>query len=255
MQNCLKKLIIDYVEKYQQEKRTQTYWGEPLVAFADARDKGFLELKEIVGPTHALPQDFLAGAKTVIAYFLPFAKNILVSNAEGAYSSREWAVAYIETNRLIFDLNQHIHKVCGQMGFQSSLIPATHNFDEEKLISDWSHRHVAYLAGLGKFGLNNMLITAKGSGGRIGSVVTDLEVEPTPRDTQEYCLYKVKGTCKQCVRQCVGKALTVGSFDRKKCYEVLLKNDRRNPDLGLADVCGKCIVNLPCTFTNPVKSS
>lgn len=249
----MKKLIIDYVKGYQQEKGTQTRWGEPLIAFADANDKRFQELKEIVSPTHALPQDFLPAARTVIAYFLPFEKSILVSNIKGEYSSKEWAVAYIETNQLISELNNQIKTECAKLGYQSTIIPATHNFDEERLISDWSHRHVAYIAGLGKFGLNNMLITAKGCGGRVGSVVTDREIIPTPIETGEYCLYKAKGTCKQCVQRCVGDALKIDSFDRKKCYGILLANDRRNPDLGLVDVCGKCVVNLPCTFVNPVK--
>jgi hypothetical protein len=45
--------------------------------------------------------------------------------------------------------------------FRSVILPPTHNFDEKKLISDWSHKHIGFIAGLGKFGLHQMLITKK----------------------------------------------------------------------------------------------
>ncbi|NLI92314.1 MAG: epoxyqueuosine reductase [Peptococcaceae bacterium] len=253
MKNILRQIIAEEIKSFPLREGVQTRWGEPLIGFADACDRRFLELKTIVSPSHALPQDILPGARTVIAYFIPFENKIARSNFEGQYSSREWAVAYIETNQLIAGINERIYQACSELGYQSSIIPATHNFDQERLISDWSHRHVAYLAGLGKFGLNNMLITAKGCCGRIGSVVTNIMIEPDPVTDNEYCLYKAKGTCKKCIERCAGKALQIDHFDRKKCYGILLENDKRFPDLGLADVCGKCVVNLPCTFTNPVK--
>lgn len=254
MQKEIINLITDYVESYPQKKKVQTRWGQPLVAFASASDPGFMEIREKVNHTHALPQDFMPDAKTVITYFLPFERSIVDSNADGYYSSREWAVAYAETNRLIHDLNSYIADELPGMGGASNIIPATHNFDKERLMSDWSHRHVAYIAGLGRFGLHNLMITAKGCAGRLGSVITNLEIPPTPRGREENCLYKAKGTCKKCVERCVTKALTAGSFDRHKCYELLLVNADRHPDLGLADACGKCAVNLPCTFTNPVRT-
>ena len=55
----------------------------------------------------------------------------------------------------------------------------------KNLISDWSHRHVAVIAGLGKFGLNNMLITDNGCCGRVGSFITDLKIEPTKRKMEK----------------------------------------------------------------------
>jgi epoxyqueuosine reductase QueG len=255
MQNHIQKLITDYVQKYQMQKDLLTSWREPLIAFAAADDQRFLELKKSVSATHALPEDFMADAGTVIAYFLPFEKSILDSNVEGQYSSREWVLAYLETNQLIADLNHYLNEECTKLGYKSSIIPATHNFDQERLISDWSHRHVAYIAGLGKFGLNKMLITAKGCGGRIGSVVTNMKIEPTLPDPGEYCLYKAKGTCQRCVQRCVGGALKADTFDRKRCYEMLMTNDQHNPHLSFADVCGKCMVNLPCTYANPLNSN
>ena len=69
-------LIQDYVNNYTQLNNTQTVWKDPLFAFADAWDPGFIELKLQVGPAHLMPHDLLPGAKSVICYFLPFASTI-----------------------------------------------------------------------------------------------------------------------------------------------------------------------------------
>ncbi|WP_018248384.1 epoxyqueuosine reductase [Orenia marismortui] len=253
MKQKLKKLIKEYVKDYPAHKEVETEWREPIIKFADANDQGFIKLKEIIGPTHALPQDFLTDAQSVIAYFIPFDQAVVNSNIEGRYSSKAWAKAYIESNDLISNLNKCIKQKLDSLNYKSTIIPATHNFDQESLISDWSHRHVAYLAGVGKFGLNNMLITTKGCCGRVGSIVSNLKIEPSKRDDKEYCLYYSSGVCKKCVQRCVNDALKVDSFDRHKCYEILLANDKLHADLGLTDVCGKCCVNLPCSFSDPVR--
>jgi hypothetical protein len=117
----------------------------------------------------------------VIAYFLPFDPAIPRSNHRGTFSSEAWAVAYIETNRLIAGINERINGLLEHAGFRGTRLPATHNFDEEQLMSDWSHKHVAYIAGIGSFGHHHMLITDKGCCGRLGSVVTDAAIVPTPR--------------------------------------------------------------------------
>jgi len=247
------KMIKDFVDSYPAERKIGSIWKEPLVGFESAQDPGFLALKKAVSPSHALPQDFLQGAETVIAYFLPFAERIAESNIDGASASKEWAEAYIETNKMIFDLNSYLKAQFAQLGYASVIIPATHNFDEKRLMSDWSHRHVAAIAGLGTFGLNNMLITDKGCCGRIGSLITDIPLTLPKIDAEERCLYKYNSSCGKCVERCENNALTLASFDRHKCYEACLHNSKVHEALGFADVCGKCLVNLPCSFTNPVK--
>ncbi|SNS11225.1 Epoxyqueuosine reductase QueG (queuosine biosynthesis) [Anaerovirgula multivorans] len=251
MKEKIEKYIKEFVKKYPEVKGTETRWKEPLIAYADAKNPMFLELKKIVVPTHGIPTDFLQDAKTVITYFLPFEGEVVKSNIKGKESSRTWGMAYIETNRLILDLNTYLHEKIQELGYQSTIIPATHNFDVETLISEWSHRHVAYIAGLGKFGLNNMFITEKGCCGRVGSIVTNIKIEATEVKEEEYCLYKTKAICKKCVEGCINGALTVDGYDRHKCYEMCLHNDEYLGDIGVTDVCGKCMVGVPCSFRNP----
>jgi epoxyqueuosine reductase QueG len=245
--------IINFVDHYQRYEDVETKWLEPLVGFADAHDTLFSELHSAVGPKHALPDDLLNGAQSVIAYFLPFEKNIASGNRGNYYASRQWALAYIETNRLITAINEYLAGVLKKDGVKSAILPPTHNFDKQKLISDWSHRHVACIAGLGKFGLHNLLITDKGCCGRLGSLITDAACIPTKRPEREYCLYKQDGTCTACVKNCVAGALKEDSFDRHQCYDLLCKNEKIHEQYGKADACGKCICVVPCSFVNPVK--
>ncbi|SCY30990.1 epoxyqueuosine reductase [Alkaliphilus peptidifermentans] len=253
MKMQLENYVKEYVKDYPDKKGTKTRWEEPLIAFANASDEKFKKLKEVVTPKHGLPQDFLLDAKTVIAYFLPFENNVIESNIAGKESSETWGIAYIETNQLIHDLNSYIYATLKELGYESTIIPATHNFDEEKLVSQWSHRHIAYIAGLGKFGLNNMLITEKGSCGRVGSIVTNLMIEATEFVEEEFCLYRAMGSCKKCITACVNGSLQVDQYNRHKCYEMCLYNDKNLKNIGVADVCGKCTVGLPCSLKNPIK--
>ncbi len=249
----LEREIVGFVKDYPGRTSIETRWQKPLVAFASVDDPLFLKLEEWVRPSHATPRDLLPSAKTVIAYFLPFDKRIQKENAgEKIYPSRSWAIAYIETNRLIRDLNEHLKAFLEKAGHPTVYTPATHNYDPAVLLSDWSHRHIAYIAGLGRFGANNWLITEKGCCGRLGTFVTEAPFSPTPRPEQEYCLRKAGYRCLACVEKCTYSALFNDHFDRHACNRQLLKNEARFSDLGTADACGKCGCGLPCSTRNPV---
>jgi len=251
MEKTIEKVIIDFVAA--REQGSDYGWKNPLVAYARADDPLFETLKEVASPTHVLPQDFLKEAQTVITYFIPFRDEIVKSNKSGRFASRSWAVTYIETNKLIAKVNEHLQEFLISHGYKAVFVPATHNFNETTLLSDWSHRSAAYIAGLGTFGVNHMLITESGCGGRIGSLITDLQLAPTPRPTTEYCLHKADGSCGRCAKKCVNHALAIDSLDKHKCYEMCLINADRLSDLvSIADVCGKCLVGVPCSSAIPV---
>ncbi|MFB3887876.1 MAG: epoxyqueuosine reductase [Candidatus Bathyarchaeia archaeon] len=247
--------IKGYVKACRSKVPTATSWEEPLVAFADAQDPLFPRLKQLVDAQHFLPADLQADAKTVVSYFLPFTRETTLSNARGRGASEQWAKSYVETNQLITNLSKAICEMLEQHGFRGAVTLPTHNFDEEKLVSNWSQKHVAYIAGLGTFGLHSMIITEKGCCGRLGSIVTNAEITPTQRSAKEFCLFKLDGSCGACVKKCRPKALKADSLDKRACYEECLTNARKYAALGLADVCGKCVVNVPCSFTNPSRAA
>jgi epoxyqueuosine reductase QueG len=277
---AVRALVITIVHD-EEIKTALSFWRDPLVsAFPVCSDTGsplnFTKsgswLKEAVSSTHLLPGDVLPGAKSIIAFFIPFTERVAEGNREGESASAEWALCYIRTNELIAKINNGLETLFAREGLKTGKIPATHNFDEERLVSDWSHRHIAYLAGLGTFGLNNMLITQKGCCGRFGSIVTEWpyyappgtgqQLSKTGAVPEEKCLFKRNGSCRLCIKRCPAGAYTLKAgdsrenpnilqFDRKRCYSLCLKNAEKHKNLGYADVCGKCLTGLPCSVKAP----
>jgi epoxyqueuosine reductase QueG len=252
MKAWIHQTILDTIALFGQTPGVRTAWKDPLVAYADAADLLFMRLKEVVTPTHATPQELLSGAQTVIVYFLPFDESVGRSNRGDLPASLDWAKAYIETNQLIVAVNRRLAEGLEQQGYASVVLPPTHNFDQKELVSEWSHKHIGYIAGLGKFGLHRMLITENGCSGRLGSLVTRARLSPTPRSPEEACLYNYDKSCVACVKRCPVGALTESGYDRHACYAVCLQNAKTYESEGLADVCGKCASVVPCSFQDPV---
>lgn len=186
----------------------------------------------------------------VISYFIPFKKEVAQTNVKVAdnLASVEWSEAYNTTNTMMAQLNDYLAEEIIKRG-GCAAAPSGIKFSEEILKSNWSQRHLAYAAGLGTFGINNMLISAEGCCGRYNSIVADIPVEPDRHQEEENCLYKSRGLCKKCVENCFSGALTVNGFDRFKCYEECKKNLEKYG----ADVCGKCDIDIPCAFGVPGK--
>lgn len=250
IEQAIKSFVIEYKEK----NNTVTQWREPLVGFADCSNELFYKYKHMIDENYLLPQDILPEAKTAVAYFIPFTEELVKTNYGGSIPSRDWAVAYVETNKLLNDLGEYLIEELGKIGVKANMARfSSPGFNTDKVISYWSHRHVAYAAGLGSFGINNMLITDKGCCGRFGSIVINYYIKPNDILRDEACLYKINGTCKKCVEACPSKALTTEGFDRHKCYELLLEYDKMFNDMELSEVCGKCLAMVPCSFKNPNK--
>jgi epoxyqueuosine reductase QueG len=255
MKELIREEIAALVERRHGERRTATRWLAPVVGFAAADDPLFERSKQAVSPTHALPTDLLAGARTVVVWFVPFEHSVASSNIPGSTASREWATAYVETNVLLAAIGARVSELLEAAGYAASAPAPTHQFDRTRLVSDWSHRHAAVAAGLGSFGHHNMLITRAGCCGRLGSLVTTLEIERDPRSSSESCLHRNGAGCLRCVGRCVNDALHADGFDRFRCYQMCLRNGEVHRGLGTTDVCGKCLAGVPCSFTDPVAAA
>lgn len=258
MKNYLTCQIKTFLREY--ETKASTKWGDPLVGFADAEK--VKKLTSIVSPSHGVPEDAVKEPTIVIAYFIPFLKEMAQTNEEKGLASPQWAQSYEETNAMFVKLNEFLIENLKQKGIQAAVSPEAGSFDREKLISNWSQRHIAYLAGLGSFGLNNMLITKSGCCGRISTIVTNLDVSPDEPVKEEFCIYKRTGKCGLCADRCPSGALTRDGYDRHKCYAVCLENAKVHNSYGNSyasqsggeiqetgsEVCGKCVAGMPCAF-------
>jgi epoxyqueuosine reductase len=232
---------------------TATAYRQPLVGFAAADDERFAELRRVAEPSHLLPADLLPGARSVVSFFLPFAPWVVEANARHRTKvAREWAVAYVETNALIGRITAHLVEALASQGVRAAAEPATHNFDTVSLVSRWSHKSVAVIAGLGSFGLHQMVITDAGCAGRFGSLVLDAPLPVAPHPPRERCLYFYDGSCLECVQRCPAGALDADEpLDKQACYRRLLEVAAGYEDLGLADVCGQCAIG-PCSLESAV---
>ena len=247
----LRRIVVAFVSSYSREANVPNWWRKPLLTTAQADDR-FQILPGIASKEHLLPTDLLPSAKTLIVFFLPFVKELIDENSPGKFPCRNWGVAYETTNVLIGLMAEEISEQLAAHGYRCALTPATHNFDEVKLVSRWSHKHLAHLSGLGRFGVNAQLITPSGCAGRLGSLVTEAELGNRPLvESKELCLHKANKECLKCLKRCPVGALGEEGIDRQRCWTRLRVN--RNQTEGLAGlkktthVCGKCVVDLPCS--------
>ncbi|MFX0164929.1 MAG: epoxyqueuosine reductase [Candidatus Hodarchaeota archaeon] len=253
MQEEIKDMAKDFIEEYKKINKIKTKWKETIVAFANAKDPIFLQLKQAVNEDHKLPHELLKNANSIITFFVSFNKEVVLSNSNGINASKEWAIAYIETNKLVSDLSRFLANSLNEKNYDCFEVPPILDFDKKKLMCYWSHKHVAYIAGLGKFGLHKLLITEKGCCGRLGSLITSAKIEATKRSEENYCLYFQNGSCTHCIDKCIFGVFNNDFFDRHKCYEICLKNGKFYSKLGPSDMCGKCACGVPCSLTNPCK--
>jgi len=252
----LRMLAEEYVAAEPDRMGIEGFWQAPLLVSA-LIDERFDILPQIAFEEHLRPHELLPSAKSLVVFFIPFKRELVKENKKGDRPCRNWGLAYVQTNDLINRLSQAIEEFFAAKGFKSGLTPATHNFDEDILMARWSHKHLAHLSNLGRFGTHHMLITPVGCTGRLGSLVTEADLGDNPLiETDEACLLKAGKKCGECIEACPVDALSETGFERRKCWNRLNQNrDRLDYLSDLPDsthVCGKCAALMPCSFLNPV---
>lgn len=227
----------------------------PLIGIASADDELFTEFKKegIVGPDFLTPHEWLETAKSVVVYFLPFTKEIIDSNRGVGLPSEEWVSARIDGEVYNREVRLYLMELFEEYG-GSSISPAMDSrYKIVNRISNWSERHAAFAAGLGTFGLHRALITKKGTTGRIGSVITNLQLEPTTRPYSrydEYCPFLTKGKCGACIKKCPPAAIDRKGKDNGICAHYLdhVIQPLFKPRYG----CAKCNISVPCEHGIPL---
>lgn len=254
----LRNLLTDYVQAYPVTYHERPIWREPLLVNARADDR-FDRLPDIAARDHLLPSGLLAETRSVVVFFLPFKKELAVENHKGDTPCRNWGLAYEATNRLINRASEYLQGYFKARGYRAALTPATHNFNEAELVARWSHKHLGYLAGLGRFGVNAQLITPSGCAGRMGSLVTEADLGDAPLvRAPELCLHKNGRKCLVCLKRCPVDAVSTTGIDRRLCWERLKSNLAKLEALAGMDsethVCAKCQVLVPCSLKAPPRT-
>jgi epoxyqueuosine reductase len=266
----------------------QPVFGQPLVGMADGDDPVFEALRIAVNPRHLMPREILrtyaAGGSepagvSVVSWALPFTEEIRRSNRSREWPSELYSVARNNGGALLHEIGLRLPGMLGERGIASVVPAQTPGYDafrdpERTFSSTWSERHIAYAAGLGRFGLNGALITAAGSNARLGSIVTNRPPDaglPGRGDHRAPCLESGGRVCGLCVEKCPTLAIGSTGLDKSRCNErrravrersldaylrtyhltasPVVKSGRRDPGYSLG--CAVCQAGVPCEDRDP----
>jgi epoxyqueuosine reductase len=191
-------------------------------------------------PEEFWPQSIYPEARSVVVIGLPISLPVLETSPSIWY--RE---LYRTVNVLLDQYTYRLSNLLTEKGYPSVFVPRDGYADVKTLLKNpvafFSHRHAAYLAGLGSFGVNNVLLTTKfGPRVRFGSVFTAAELPSDPVMKEELCT-----RCMRCVRMCPAHALDERNYpegltDKSACTAHSAELNRR----GISP-CGICIKVCP----------
>ncbi|HBG05225.1 MAG: FeS-binding protein [Geobacteraceae bacterium GWC2_58_44] len=274
----MKQTVCDEIRRFVLEdvgnlfpESDEPYFDEPLVGFAAADDPLFTQYKTVIGDFHLTPSELAESSetgktwmpRTVICWVLPVTEATRQSNrSETLYPSRAWARTRNYGETFNASLRRHLVSYLSDAGYHAfapQLHPAWREYPDTPagVASSWSERHAAYAAGLGTFSLNDALITPRGIAHRLGSVITDLHLEPSPKPYpghQSNCLFHRGGTCAVCIGRCLVGALSRSGHDKPICrdhvYGTIPKAVGELFQVASTG-CGLCQTDVPCESRIP----
>lgn len=191
-------------------------------------------------PVVSRPASIMRNARSVIVIGIPVSPVTLDTAPSIAY-----AEAYKVINTMLDQYTQRIAMELMANDHDAMPIPRDgyHGIDglRESPTAFFSHRHAAYLAGLGTFGENNLLLSAEyGPYIRYSTVLTSAVLPYDYPLNSEVCIH-----CGNCVRACPMEALRRGVYpdnitDKSKCID-------RSGELRARGTspCGLCIAACP----------
>lgn len=232
------------------------FFEEPLVKFGSAKDELFEKFKEpgVIGPWFCKPEEWLPNGKTIISLFFPFTEEVRESNRTCTdIPSNEWLHGRIEGQAYLTGFMNELKQWFEENGVPAC-VPSNENkfqqiIEGEVYGSNWSERHVAYVCGMGTFGLSKGIITEKGMAGRLMSIILECDIEADVReytDIYEYCTM-----CGACIKRCPAKAITFEEGKNHKMCDVWNRKikEMKAPRFG----CGICQTKVPCECKKPIK--
>jgi len=153
-------------------------------------------------PESFYPRSIYPDTRSVIVIGFPVHLPVIESTPSIHYHE-----LYQTLNRLLDDSTYLMAEWLNRRNYPSMAIPRDGYGSIEVLLNKpvafFSHRHAAYLAGLGTFGVNNMILTpGYGPRVRFGSVFTSAPLPPDPIQSDDLCI-----RCMRCVEMCPTHAL------------------------------------------------
>jgi len=270
------KTITDKILHHPEKGMEYPFYDEPifdspLVGFVRGNDPIFDQYKEIIGPHHFTPYEIMkwqaenngveapeAKDLSVVSFVMPITRKTKKDNAAAA----EWPAERWAQTRLLGEIFSQtvVREIVTDLmsrGILAISPDVTSKFNKKRYpnvgwASPWSHRHIAYAAGLGTFGMQDFLITEKGCAHRLGSFVVNVKLAPNrrrPDDIHAYCLHYQGKKCLKCAKRCPVNAITEeNAHDKETCYQKVaksLKYCNKNYHIFIYG-CGLCATGVPC---------
>lgn len=203
-----------------------------------ARAESFAE-----APEGHRPADLLRGARSVIAMAIH-----LPDAAFESAPSREYSMSYMVANRELDRIAFHVARFLQNAGYRSVQVPASPPYDLAKNMGDLSHRHAGYLAGLGVFGKNCLLLSATfGPRMRLVSVITEASLTADRPLELDLCQ-----ECSRCLRACPARAFMGERLvDKQKCDAHHIHMGDQLQLQSWEQICGVCIRVCPVGKPTP----
>jgi epoxyqueuosine reductase len=268
--------IKDKIAKHPENAMEYPFYGEPiyvepLVGFVRGNDPIFDQYKKIIGPHHFTPREIMKWQAdkngieppepediSVVSFVMPFTQKTKQDNASAKdWTSERWAQSRLLGEIFSQSLVREIVTRLMSQGILAISPDVTPMFNKKRYpvvgwASPWSHRHIAYAAGLGTFGMHDFLITEKGSAHRVGSFVVNLKLEPNhkrPDDIHAHCLQYQGIECLKCAKRCPVNAITKeNAHDKEACYHKVaasIKYCNMKYHIFIYG-CGLCATGVPC---------
>ncbi len=167
----------------------------------------------------------VSGAKSIVVFGIWMGDGAIESPSE-VVQSQHLMVIYDELNRIGLKLARELERAGHRASTIPPHLPIEMSNATKGLIGPVSLRHAAEAAGLGKLGLNRLLISPQfGARLRLGGLVTDAMIAPDEPLAESPC-----DNCMECVRACPVSAISdEGKTDVVTCM-------RKNFPYGLSNL-------------------
>ncbi len=252
------------------------YYGErifekPLVGFVRGDDTLLAEYKNIIGPHHFTPYEIMKWHAemnqvpapppedlSVVVYIMPLTEKTRQDNREEAdWTSERWAQTRLSGEIFSQKFVREMVTFLMDRGILAISPDVTPMFNKKRYprvgwASPWSHRHMAYAAGLGSFGMHDFFITEKGCAHRAASFVVNLKLKPNlerQADIHANCLHYQGIKCLKCAERCPVDAITAeNTHDKEICMKRVAASTKhclKNHHIFIYG-CGLCATDTPC---------
>lgn len=255
-------------------KPNDPMWEKPLIGVAAGNDSYYDFLKEHIGEFHWNPAEVFAikygefvsrdRLRVISLIFPQTAETYELQTKERTFPCDNWLVSRGEWENLMKEFSTKLEKRFEEEGVRAVCIDSIEEFSRQTsenlgIASNWSHRHTAFAAGMGTFGLSDGFITERGKAVRMTSVIVEADLDITPRGdrgTYDWCLYYKSGICGACIRRCPIKAISEKGHDKDAClkYEDVACEKYWPEHIERGDYifgCGLCTVKVPCGNKKP----